>query len=477
MKGAKSRESARRIKGRHALSVGPCEMHTPKGWRWVRLTEVARLESGHTPSRSHAEYWDGDVAWVGIRDARLHHGGTINDTSQHVTALGIENSSARILPAGTVCLSRTASVGYVVVMGRPMATSQDFVNWVCGPDLEPRFLQWILVAEGDGLRSFGEGSTHTTIYFPEVLAFQVCLPPLDVQRRIVAKLDALLAQSRAAREQLEAVPALVETYRQSVLAAAFRGDLTADWRKQHADTEPIERVLNRVVGTLPPPRMANKASKRLIEGRAALSVGPVKVTTPKTWKQTRLTDVARLESGHTPSRAHPEYWDQGIPWIGIRDAGANHGRLINSTLQTVSSLGLANSAARLLPPGTVCLSRTASVGYATVMGISMATSQDFVNWVCSEAIVPKFLMYLFIAEGDHLLKFGEGSTHTTIYFPEVLAFHVVLPPVAEQNEIVRRVEAAIARVNGTETLCRSATVEASTLANSLLTKAFKGNLA
>jgi type I restriction enzyme S subunit len=54
-----------------------------------------------------------------------------------VTPLGLENSAARLLPANTVCLSRTASVGYVVIMGKPMATSQDFVNWVCSEAIEP----------------------------------------------------------------------------------------------------------------------------------------------------------------------------------------------------------------------------------------------------------------------------------------------------------------------------------------------------
>lgn len=57
------------------------------------------------------------------------------------TQVGIDNSSARVLPAGTLCLSRAASVGYVVVMGVPSATSQDFVNWVCSQDLDHRFLK------------------------------------------------------------------------------------------------------------------------------------------------------------------------------------------------------------------------------------------------------------------------------------------------------------------------------------------------
>lgn len=194
------------IPGDFALSVGRSEMPAPRGWRWVALTDVARLESGHTPSREHSDYWDGNIPWIGIRDARIHHGKTVTDTLQTVTKKGIDNSAARVLPAGTVCLSRTASVGYVVIMGREMATSQDFVNWVCGPDLDPKFLQQLLIAENKSLFRFGKGSTHTTIYYPEVKAFHICLPPLDEQRRIVAKLESLQTRSRRAREALDAVP-------------------------------------------------------------------------------------------------------------------------------------------------------------------------------------------------------------------------------------------------------------------------------
>jgi len=112
---------------------------------------VARLESGHTPSRRHPEWWGGDIPWLSIQDARDRHGMRINDTAEHTNPLGIENSSARLLPAETVCLSRTASVGYVVIMGRPMATSQDFVNWICSDQLDPAFLKYLLIAEGDDL--------------------------------------------------------------------------------------------------------------------------------------------------------------------------------------------------------------------------------------------------------------------------------------------------------------------------------------
>lgn len=178
------------IPGEFALAVGMPSTTPAKGWQWRKLTDLARLESGHTPTRRKPEYWGGDIPWIGIRDATGNHGRTIYDTNQHTNELGIKNSSARVLPANTVCLSRTASVGYVVVMGRPMATSQDFVNWICSDELDHQFLKYVLVAEKRSFLSFASGTTHQTIYFPEVKAFHICLPDLPTQKKIAGILSA-----------------------------------------------------------------------------------------------------------------------------------------------------------------------------------------------------------------------------------------------------------------------------------------------
>lgn len=67
----------------------------------------------------------------------------------------------------------------------------------------------------------------------------------------------------------------------------------------------------------------------------------------------------------------------------------------------------------------------------------MATSQDFVNWVCSDAINYNFLKYVLLSEHEAFLRFASGTTHQTIYFPEVKAFHICLPPKGEQHAIAR----------------------------------------
>ena len=179
------------IGGGTALAVGNPGTPLPEGFSWQALDGLARLESGHTPSRRIVEYWDGDVPWIGIRDATANHGRTIFDTKQHISQAGVANSSTRLLPANTVCLSRTASVGYVVTMGVPMCTSQDFVNWVCGPRLSHRYLALLLRLEQETVRRFSSGTTHQTVYFPEAKAFHIAAPELAEQKAIVAVLGAL----------------------------------------------------------------------------------------------------------------------------------------------------------------------------------------------------------------------------------------------------------------------------------------------
>jgi type I restriction enzyme S subunit len=184
-----------------------------------------------------------------------------------------------------------------------------------------------------------------------------------------------------------------------------------------------------------------------------------------------------MESGHTPSRGSEQYWGGAVPWVSIPDARDHNGRVIRSTTSTITEAGLANSAARLLPAGTVCLVRTAaSIGYVTILGIEMATSQDFANWVCGDALLPKYLMYALWAEREAIRSFGEGSAHPTVYFPELKAFHVKLAPVAEQRAIVEVIEQHLASLDRLQRLFQLVLQRHAKLEPALLSKAFRGEL-
>ncbi|MBX9460708.1 MAG: restriction endonuclease subunit S [Brevundimonas sp.] len=320
-----------------------------------------------------------------------------------------------------------------------------------------------------GMSESGMNLTHERF-----ATLRVPVAPAAEQRRIVAKLDALTARMARARADLDRIPSLAARYKLSLLRKAVRGELTEAWRQQ-AKPEPTADLLNRI----PPPqqgRGGRDATTEVVPGQAALSVNHPGTPAPHGWAWTSLLRIARQETGHTPSRSVAAYWGGEVPWIGIRDAGAHHGRTITDTLQTITEEGLANSSARLLPARTVCLSRTASVGYVTIMARPMATSQDFATWTCSEALVPEFLMYALMAEGDDIRAFGEGSTHTTIYFPAIRALHICLPSPEEQHEIVQRVRAGLAEIDRLAAEAAAARRLLDRLDQAILAKAFRGEL-
>lgn len=196
----------------------------PHGWHWVLLTRIARLESGHTPSRDHPEWWAGPIPWIALPDIRALDGKVALETSEYTNEDGIANSSARILPAGTVVLSRTASVGFVTIMGRPMATSQDFVNWVCGPELDPWFLVYLLMASRRFIRQVSSGAIHKTVYMPTVKGFRVCIPSITEQRRLAKVIGEQLAATEriktAASESLEFIGTMPSTLLKQTLNGA-----------------------------------------------------------------------------------------------------------------------------------------------------------------------------------------------------------------------------------------------------------------
>ncbi|WP_039737980.1 restriction endonuclease subunit S [Saccharomonospora halophila] len=202
----------------------------PEHWEEVRLGLVARMGSGHTPSRNHPEWWvDCNIPWVTtgevsqLRDDRLED---LTDTREKISEIGLENSAAELHPKGTVFLCRTAaSAGYSGVMGLDMATSQDIVTWTCGPRLTPYYLLWCLRAmRPDLLGRLAMGSTHKTIYVPDLQMLRIPLPSVDEQRRIV---EAIRKQNRrldALSDNVQRQRGLLSERRQALITAAVTGE-------------------------------------------------------------------------------------------------------------------------------------------------------------------------------------------------------------------------------------------------------------
>lgn len=481
------------IPGRAAISVGDPGKAAPPGWQWTSLYDVAELGTGHTPSRKHPEYWNGDVPWVGIRDASLHHGGTINDTLQHVSELGLENSAARWLPEDTVCLSRTASVGYVFMLGRPMATSQDFVTWSCNEGLDPTFLMKALIAEGDDIRRFGKGSTHTTIYFPEVKAFHICLPPLAEQRRIVAKLDRLSARSTAARDHLSRIPKLAARAKQALLAAAFRGELTEDWRENNGPDKSTETLLDELRVLRRDQWIKSEEDKFRANGKrpnnikwqarykAPLPIGeevqPYEV--PKTWCWAVAEEIVAPGAEIVYGIVQPgPQLDDGIPYVRGMD-------IVDGVIQTSQLL-------KTSPEIADKYSRAALQGGDVLLGIIRATkvaivpdeiaganiTQGTARFRPSDAIATKFLARWLegpVAQG-WLHSHYRGIDMPGLNLRDVRRCPIPLPPKNEQAEIVLQVDRALSRISQLTEKVQRAGDLVERLDEQLLAKAFRGDL-
>lgn len=202
----------------------------PPHWKEGLLKLVARLGSGHTPSRSHPEWWiDPTIPWITtgevaqMRSDDIEH---VTETRERISESGMANSSATLHPAGTVVLCRTASAGYSTIMGADMATSQDFATWTCGPLLRPRFLLICLRAmRRDLLGRLAMGSTHKTIYMPDIESIKIPLPPVEEQDRLVEAAWAQHAPLAQAKRRLREQIKLLQERRQALITAAVTGQL------------------------------------------------------------------------------------------------------------------------------------------------------------------------------------------------------------------------------------------------------------
>lgn len=199
-------------------------------WARVKLTLLARLGSGHTPSRYRPDWWDNaTIPWITTGDVAQMRGDRvefIESTKLSISELGLANSAAELHPAGTVVLSRTASVGFSAIMARHMATSQDFATWTCGPRMRPRFLLLCLRAmRSELLGRLAMGSTHKTIYMPDIEGIRVPLQPLEEQDRVVNEVWERLQPIDAMVVAIDSQIDLLHERRQALFTAAVTGEL------------------------------------------------------------------------------------------------------------------------------------------------------------------------------------------------------------------------------------------------------------
>jgi type I restriction enzyme, S subunit len=391
----------------------------------AHIGEVCSFLNGGTPSRSVSRFFDGDIPWITGADI---DGPVVSSARSYITREAIEKSATNLVPAGTVLLVTRTSVGKVAIAGMDLCFSQDITALSPRQDqLHTAYLVQFLHANGELLARQARGATIKGVTREVVADLKIPLPPLPEQRRIAEVLDraeALRAKRRVALSRLDSLTEAVfdHLFCRSVHPPVTIGDQLPDHK--HG------------------------------------------------WHWELLTEVARLATGHTPDRKRPDYWGGDVPWITLTDIRRLDGSIANETTECVTDAGIENSSAVKLPAGTVCFSRTASVGFVTVMGREMATSQDFVNWVCGPRLHPIYVMHALLRSRARLRALSTGSTHKTIYFPTVEQFRILVPDSKTQQEFARRV-AAVERLKAAQ---RASLAELDALFASLQHRAFRGEL-
>lgn len=221
----------------------------PEGWLAPKFTQVARQETGHTPSRKVPEYWVPEecvIPWVSLADVwQLRSGEAvfIEDTAEKISEIGMANSAARLLPEGTVILSRTASVGFAAILVKPMATTQDFAAWICGKSIKPKFLYYVLRGMKPEFRRLMMGSTHQTIYMPDIRSFRTPLPPLAEQDRIINALDASIGTYRAAHSRIATSIERLREFRAALITAAVTGQIDPEtWSRRGTTDRRLDQI-------------------------------------------------------------------------------------------------------------------------------------------------------------------------------------------------------------------------------------------
>lgn len=199
----------------------------PAHWRVRKIKQVAEMESGHTPDRKIAAYWENcDIPWVSLHDTGyLKDHDYITETAQSVNPLGIANSSARLLPARAVVFSRDATIGRCAIITRPMAVSQHFIAWLCSDDLEPEYLLFCLRSMAGELERLSSGATLKTIGMPQVRALAMPLPSREEQLSIVTTIQTKAVALDAMIADVQAAVTLLQERRAALISAAVTGKI------------------------------------------------------------------------------------------------------------------------------------------------------------------------------------------------------------------------------------------------------------
>ena len=416
----------------------------PGTWKWVRLNDIASITSGGTPSRAVSDYWNGGIPWVKISDIS---GKYVNYTEEQISQSGLDNSSAKVFPKGTLLYTIFATIGTVGILNIDAATNQAIAGVTFYGEYNINYMYYVAVGLKDLLVSKGKGMAQMNINQTILKSTPIPIPPLAEQERIVAKIEELLPLIERYGEAEERLKELNTEFpdklRKSILQQAVQGKLT---ERDPAD-EPASELLKRI--------RAEKA-KLITEGKIKKEKPLPPITDeekpfdiPDTWEWIRLTDVGEVSRGKSKHRPRNDrvLYDGGIyPLIQTGDVARSNGKITKCTA-FYNDFGLAQS--RMWSKGTLCMTIAANIADVGILDFDACFPDSVVGFNAFKPIVSnKYFLYMLMAYQNVLDSMATKSAQKNINLEIIQSLAYPLPPLAEQERIVARVEELFAVCDG-----------------------------
>jgi type I restriction enzyme S subunit len=422
-----------------------------------------------------------------------------------ITEAAVKASATSLIDAGSVLMvTRSGILSHslpVAVNLVPVALNQDIKAVSPSPAADGLFLWFAFKCfERDILNECRKGGTTVhSIEFPSLLEFPIPLPPLAEQRRIVAMIEELFSELDAGEESLRRARLQLGVYRQSLLKQAFEGKLTEPWRKQNPHLlEDTNQLVNRIQFT----RQASyekqmkdwETGVREWEAGGRKCTRPIKPrrpevvtvlptddlpTLPKCWIRLRFECFGDWCGGGTPSKANKSFWANGtIHWVSPKDMKS---KIISSTLDLITDQAVINSTAKVISDPSVLFVVRSGI-LRRVLPVAMTKhpvtlNQDMQAFTPVHATTDFIYWYCQSVERDiRNVCAKDGTTVESVDVTSLKRYSSPLCSLPEQHEIVRLLDEQFTVIEQNEREIDAALTRSAALRQSILKKAFTGQL-
>ena len=451
-------------------------------WERVQLGDLGEWGSGGTPLSTESRYYDGNIPWLIIGDL---NDGVVTSSMKTITEEGLANSSARMVPKNVLLIAMYGSIGKLGITGIECATNQAIA--FCKPDLDRADLRYLFHAFM-GLRpkflSRGQGLAQKNISQRILRAWEIGLPPLAEQKRIVTKVDELMAlcdrlalqqQERETRHAALARASLARfadaptpanlnlifhssysippaDLRKSILTLAVQGKLVP----QDPNDEPAEELLARLASELSPEHRRNQAAPL-----APLPAEALQYELPESWKWARFRDAAIIASNLVKP-------DDFLDFTHLAPDNIEKANGVLLPCRTVREDKVISSNHRFYHGQIVYSKIRPNLAKVVVVDFEGLCSADMYP---IDALIDPFYLQRYMLSDSFLVQ--AVKTDTRVAMPkinqmELNAIAVPVPPLAEQRRIVAKAEQLMALVDALETQLAASRATAANLLSALV---------